>query len=344
MKELPAIFQDGERTYFADTCEPLKAAAVNGELQLHAWGHALYPGVLLPRSYLPAVRSVGVWDAPLSQSWGLDRHCNEGIEFTYLKRGKTAFEADGRQWTLRKGCLTITRPWQFHRVGAPHIGPGRLTWLILDVGVRRPNQTWRWPEWLVCSGAELQKLTRLLSHNEQPVWQAGAEVERWFDKLGGLLEEGCDPNEGQSRLKLAINGLLLAVLELLEHEHIPLDAYLSTTERAVRMFLAALPEHAASDWDLAAMAHQCGLSRSQFSEHCRRLTNMAPMQYLTHCRVEMAARMLAGRPDATITEVAYACGFNSSQYFATVFRNLKGCTPSAYAHAAGAPSPVWPAA
>jgi AraC-like DNA-binding protein len=344
VKELPAIFQDGERTYFADTCEPLKAAAANGELQLHAWGHALYPGILLPHSCLPAVRSVGVWDASVGQSWGLERHCNEGIEFTYLRRGKTAFEVDGGHWTLRRGCLTITRPWQFHRVGAPHVGAGRLIWLILDVGVRRPNQTWRWPEWLVCSQAELQKLTRLLSHNEQPVWQAGPEVERWFDKLAGLLEEQCDPGEGESRLKLAINGLLLAVLELLEHEHIPLDEYLSTTERAVQMFLAALPQHAASDWDLAAMAHQCGLSRSQFSEYCRQLTNMTPMQYLTHCRVEMAARMLADRPDATITEVAYACGFNSSQYFATVFRSLKGCTPSAFAHAVGLRPPVWSAA
>ncbi len=68
---------------------------------------------------------------------------------------------------------------------------------------------------------------------------------------------------------------------------------------------------------------------------------MTPMQYLTHCRVEMAARMLADRPDATITEVAYACGFNSSQYFATVFRSLKGCTPSAFAQAAGARTYAW---
>jgi AraC-like DNA-binding protein len=60
------------------------------------------------------------------------------------------------------------------------------------------------------------------------------------------------------------------------------------------------------------------------------------MQYLTHCRVEMAARMLAERPDATITEVAYACGFNSSQYFATVFRSVKGCAPSAFVRAVAA--------
>lgn len=334
MKELPAIFQDGERTYAADTCEPLKAAAANGEVSLHAWGHALYPGVLLPRTYLPAVRSVGVWDAPVSQSWGLGLHCNEGIEFTFLHRGKTAFEVDGRQWMLRKGCLTVTRPWQFHRVGAPHIGACRLTWLILDVGVRRPNQTWRWPEWLVCSEAERQKLTRLLSHNEQPVWQTGGEIEGWFDKLAALLEEGSDPLESESKLKLAINGLLLAVLELLEAEQIPLDEYLSTSQRAVQMFLKALPQHAASDWDLAAMARQCGLSRSQFSVYCRELTGMTPMQYLAHCRVEMAAQMLVAKPHATMTEIAYACGFNSSQYFATVFRSVKGCPPSAFARAA----------
>jgi AraC family L-rhamnose operon regulatory protein RhaS len=275
------------------------------------------------------VRSVGVWDAPAAQSWGLDLHCNEGIEFTYLQRGKLAFEVDAKQWPLHKGALTVTRPWQFHRVGAPHIGAGRLIWLILDVGVRRPNQTWRWPEWLVCSPAELQKLTQLLSHNEQPVWQADAELDSWFDKLAELVEESA-PLEAESRLKLAINGLLLALMELLAREHIPLDEYLSTTERAVQMFLHALPQHAASNWNLAAMAHQCGLSRSQFSEYCRQLTNMTPMQYLTQCRVEMAARLLVERPEASITEIAYTCGFNSSQYFATVFRSIKGCPPSAF--------------
>ena len=103
----------------------------------------------------------------------------------------------------------------------PHIGAGRLIWLILDVGVRRPNQTWRWPEWLVCSQAELQKLTQLLSYNEQPVWQADEELERWFDRLAELVQES-DPLESESRLKLAINGLLLAIMEMLEREHIPL--------------------------------------------------------------------------------------------------------------------------
>jgi len=118
---------------------------------------------------------------------------------------------------------------------------------------------------------------------------------------------------------------------MLERKQIPLDEYLSSSERAVRLFLDALPEHAGDEWTLAGMAQQCGLSRSQFSAYCRRLTGMSPVQYLTHCRVERAAQLLCAEPERSITEIALQCGFNSSQYFAAVFRAAKGCTPSSYA-------------
>jgi AraC-like DNA-binding protein len=330
-QEVPAIFHDGDQGFFADTCEPLKQAAAAGEVALHAWGRARYPGAPLPADRLPEVRSVGVWDAPGKPAWGLARHCNEGIEFAYLERGRTAFEVDGGKWLLRKGHLTITRPWQFHAVGDPTIGASRLTWLILDVGVRRPNQTWRWPEWLLCSPEELLQLTRLLSQNEQPVWQASAEIERWFVKLAALLESGEEPAAAESKLKLYINGLLLAMLEMFANERIPLDAYLSSSQRAVQMFLQALPDYTAHDWDLATMAAQSGLARTQFSAYCKELTGLTPLQYLMRCRVEQATRLLAERPELSITDIAFACGFNSSQYFATVFRSAIGCAPSEYA-------------
>ena len=40
--------------------------------------------------------------------------------------------------------------------------------------------------------------------------------------------------------------------------------------------------------------------------------------------------MLQGHTAASISDVAYACGFESSQYFATVFRRHTGRSPSAY--------------
>ena len=325
----PVVFQDQDKVYYADTCEPLKEAAERGDVQLQAWSRGSYPGLRLPENSLPEVSSLGIWDASRHQTWGLDLHCNEGIEFTYLARGKTAFEADGNHWLLKRGDLTITRPWQFHKVGNPNVGASRLYWLILDVNVRRPNQPWQWPEWLVCSQSDLRQLTRLLRHNEQPVWQANEEIAHCFKKLADLLENQ-QPHGSETKLKLYINELVIAVMEMLQQRQIPLDEHLSTSQRAVEMFLTALPEHVEYNWNLNEMARQCGLSRSQFSTYCKQITNMSPVGYLTHCRLGAATQLLLNQPQMSITEIAFACGFNSSQYFATTFQSRQGCSPSAF--------------
>jgi AraC family L-rhamnose operon regulatory protein RhaS len=44
--------------------------------------------------------------------------------------------------------------------------------------------------------------------------------------------------------------------------------------------------------------------------------------------LETAADLLLEQPEMNITEVAFASGFNSSQYFATVFQARRGCSPS----------------
>ena len=325
----PVVFQDQEQVYYADSCEPLKEAAERGDLWLRGWGRGNYPGRPLPTGTIPELRSVGVWDASKPQSWGLDTHCNEGIELTYVARGATPFEVDGRTWPLRQGDLTITRPWQFHRVGDPHIGSSRLIWLILDVGVRRPNQPWQWPDWLVCEPADLDALTTLLRHNEQPVWVASPQIARCFAQLDELLVEET-PHALPAKLALRTNDLLLAILEMLQERHIALDAHLATSQRTVAMFLAELPRYAEKSWTLDSMAAQCGLSRSQFADYCKQITNMTPIAYLNSCRVKEAARLLRERPSLSITEAAFASGFNSSQYFATVFKAHTGQTPQRY--------------
>ena len=105
----------------------------------------LYPGKRLPEKCLQEVCSVGVWDASKTQNWGLDWHRNEGVEITYLEKGSLGFSVDGWEGQLMPGNLTVTRPWQKHRVGNPEVGASRLHWLILDVGVRQPHFAWQWP-------------------------------------------------------------------------------------------------------------------------------------------------------------------------------------------------------
>jgi AraC-like DNA-binding protein len=144
-----------------------------------------------------------------------------------------------------------------------------------------------------------------------------------------LLEVG-EPAECQTRLTLALNELIVSLMEMLEGQRIPLNEHLSTTRRMVEMFLDELPKHLGIPWTLDRMAGECGLSRSQFSSYCKQITNMTPIEFLTACRVRAAEEMLTADPGLTITDIAYASGFGSSQYFATAFRNHIGSTPSAF--------------
>lgn len=325
----PVLFLGPKETYHADRCEPVVQAARRGDLRMEALAQHGYPGRRMPERLLPEVSTVGFWDAPRAQSWGLDWHRNEGIEITYLSRGRTDFLVEDKPFLLTGGCLTVTRPWQRHRLGNPNIGPSRLHWIILDVGVRRPNQAWNWPAWMVLSPTDLTRLTTLLSHNEQPVWPGTPEIETVFERLAELVQAR-SPLAVQSRLHLCINELFLAVLDLLRARNLDLDPRLVTTRRTVELFLNSLPAHVEHPWTLDEMAGRCGLGRSRFSDYCRQILNIPPADYLARCRVDAAARLLRAEPDRSITDIALACGFQSSQYFATVFRQRTGLAPRDY--------------
>jgi len=305
------------------------AAAAAGELRLEALVRGTYPGRPMPHGFLPQVCSIGFWDASHDQSWGLGEHRNEGVEITYLDNGRLGFVVDGRSFPLAPGHLTITRPWQPHRVGNPSVGASRLYWLILDLGVRQPHQAWRWPPWLVLAPADIKELTALLRENEHPVWPGSPEIGRCFAEIGQLIGSAKNGAVPASRLTLLVNELLVFLLDLLRTQNPPRKASLTLGERSVAMFLERLQRRLAEPWTLEEMAAQTGLARTRFAHHCRKLTNLTPMGYLQHLRVEKAKKLLVGSND-TITGIALDCGFASSAYFASVFHALTQCSPSEF--------------
>jgi AraC family L-rhamnose operon regulatory protein RhaS len=54
------------------------------------------------------------------------------------------------------------------------------------------------------------------------------------------------------------------------------------------------------------------------------------MEFLNQCRLDRAAQQLRDKTGESITDIALACGFNSSQYFATRFRQRFHVSPSRF--------------
>lgn len=330
------IYQERGKTYQASNCAALVRAARLGRVELTALARGQYPGRKLDRASLHGVKTVGFWDAKSSQNWGLDWHYNEGIELTFLERGGMAYAVDRHRCRLRPDDLTVARPWQRHRVGDPHIDAGRLHWLILDVGVRRPHQPWQWPSWLVLTKNDLRELTECLRKNERAVWRATPEIRHCFQRIA-LAVEGDRSGANISRLAVLLNELMVLVLEMFRRQQIKLDESLASTSRTVELFWSDLSQnmdHLASPWTVESMARQCGLGPTHFIHYSKKLTNTTPIRHLNRCRLQAAARMLREEPERSILDITMACGFNSSQYFATLFRSEFGQAPGEYRHAA----------
>jgi AraC-like DNA-binding protein len=326
------VFREHRAKYQADACHPLVDAVKADKVKLEALARGQYPGCRLPSSSLPGVKTVGSWDAVVDQSWGLPWHRNEGVEICFLETGTLDFAVDDREYILRPDDLSVTRPWQSHRIGKPNIGPNHLHWLIIDVDVRRPNQNWKWPRWLLLSAAELAELTDKLRHNEDPVWQTSTDVRHCFQSMARAIQSDRQGSH-VSRLAVQINELLLLILGLLRRQHLHLDPSLSGSRRTVQLFLDDLVAHGdnlACAWTVEMMAADCGLRTTQFVHYVRQLTNMAPMHYLNQRRLDLAAKLLREAPSMSVTQVAFACGFSSSQYFATLFRRRFKASPKEF--------------
>ena len=314
--------------YHADTCLPLVDAVKRGKVKFRALARYTYPGERLSDDTM-GLSSVGYWDANEPQDWGLDWHRNEGLEIHFLESGSMPYAQENKNTVLEPNHLTITRPWEAHKVGRPVIGMGKFYWVIIDLGIRRPHQEWSWPDWIMLTESDLNRLTKILRQNEQWLWKGNAKIRECFCKIGSAVDEDVRGSNA-SKIRLLINELLLLVLEVLDSKHMVFNEALTDSSRSVKLFLNELEKNLSEAWTIERMAESAGVGLTRFTYHCRQLTNTTPMRYLAMKRLELAKTLLLEKPGLSVAEVAYSCGFATSQYFSTVFKKQEKCTPMEY--------------
>jgi AraC family L-rhamnose operon regulatory protein RhaS len=205
-------------------------------------------------------------------------------------------------------------------------------WLILDVQVRRPNQDWQWPSWMVLAPQDIAELTRKLQLGKQSVWMATPHIREIFKEIGDCVLAWPE-NRTASRLAVAVNRLMVELLDVLTELQSDEPHQLANRRRTVEFFLNDLarnPSSSAEPWTLPTMATHCGIGITAMAKYCRELVNNGPISYLNQCRLDHAADALRNNHEVSVTEIAMRTGFNSSQYFATSFRKRYRTTPISY--------------
>lgn len=90
-----------------------------------------------------------------------------------------------------------------------------------------------------------------------------------------------------------------------------------------------ISENYNSDLTLDTLAAKYAMSPSHFSKQFKNVTGVGMNEYVNISRISAAEKLLLNT-DWPITRIATECGFNDSNYFAAVFKKIKGITPKKY--------------
>jgi len=271
-------------------------------------------------SFFPLWGSGSIWELP--------PHRNAGLEIVYVAQGHLRWQIENRVYEPGPGSVFYTFPWELHG-SLEEFEPGhRWDFVVLKILGRFPSRRLTLPPAFGFATAESHRLLNRLARSPHRSLAAGERL-KWL--LPALQKELSSPRG--ANLSMAVT---LGKAVLLDLDRIVAEATSKQVTFAARRsdpcekLLRRLHSDYASAWSLSAMSQITGLGRTRLSQLIKERTGDSPIIHLNRLRIRKAQELLR-HTGQSVTEIAFACGFQSSQYFARTFKQLTGGrTPRGY--------------
>ena len=254
-----------------------------------------------------------------------DMHIGE-YEIHFIVNGEVSWFVEDETYDIHSGMMMVVKPGELHGSNTGALEPCEQYWLRLS-----------FPENEALPGMTLeqtQNMHRTFAAIEQRAFPAAENIQRPFIKL---IEEHRNPMQ-YSRLisRSALHVLLASIARKCESRstnNIPQAPRISPyIQRAIRN----IHEDLSNPHTIAQMAKYANMSETAFRNRFKKEVGCSPLDFITRRRIEEAKKLLT-KNEIIITDIAYALGFSSSQYFATVFKRITGLSPKQYLESTQAP-------
>lgn len=146
------------------------------------------------------------------------------------------------------------------------------------------------------------------------------------DIVEKCIKESENKPKGYEDMKNLLLGELLVTISRYRKTE---TAHISPAYTAMQDIAKHISSHYNSDLSLQALAKQFSISPNHLSKQFKKVTGVSLSEYINIARIGAAEKFLA-QGNLPVTRVATECGFNDSNYFAAVFKKLKGITPKKY--------------
>ncbi len=258
-----------------------------------------------------------------SKSTPLIMHFHKGIEICFIKKGKYQWTTDDSECTLLPGDGFVTCPWQRHGNNQGIIDLGEIWWLIIVPDKFESNGSFKLADWTSLSPEIQHEIGLTFAQNDNPVINKSHLINKLFEQL--YLELTVKDVGYVFAVRNIIETLLLTITRLIKNR--------THKEENDNLWLVDFETLIKSDiekkWKLDELAAILEMGTTSLNEKVKKLSGHSPSGYIRYLRLEAAKRQLI-ETSKTITEIALACGFYSSQHFSTTFSQWTGISPTKY--------------
>ena len=242
-------------------------------------------------------------------------HRHFGVaELAYVEAGHQPYDVGGQRFTLLGGEGAVIPPDTPHSSDGHPSYPGKRFWLQLLLPERPKSR------WLGLSPDEAEPLLNMLRSPENLCSKWPADFAQRAASLFDLFDRPRGPIR-TARLRTGLLSLLFDLLDLNVPDASP--AYQSRVKKAINW----AETQTSKPPTLEQLAEVAGLSVSSFKRVFKEVAGIPPHAYVLRKRIDRAQKLLR-KGDRSVTDIAFECGFPSSQYFATVFKRVTGLTPN----------------
>jgi AraC-like DNA-binding protein/mannose-6-phosphate isomerase-like protein (cupin superfamily) len=277
--------------------------------------HESYEGARRMLRELPLIGRMHLLDA-LPNS--LVAHTHKDLyEVHCVLRGSLAFWVGKNTFQVGAGMALITRPGELHGGVNDSLSPGEWYW----IHIRFPDKK-ALPGW---SLADTRQIRQALDTAPHRLFQASQTLRNSFARL--LDEHHAILPFGELMARSAYHELLVCLIRDLKPSKEESRPHFISY--AVRSALRWIDENLMEPFPMENVAAAAGLSGSGLRRRFHDEVGQSPADYITQQRIERAKRLLreTNRP---VTDIAFSLGFNSSPYFAAVFKRYAGQSPSQF--------------
>lgn len=269
--------------------------------------------------YRPIYKDIEVQRNKREQFYKMNEpHNHKVYEIYYLNSGTRKFFIEGDIFTISKGDLVLIDKDVMHQTTFTSNKTHERTYVLFTDRYITPL---------------IEKYGRECIETcfSQKVFTIPAGRREYVENLLYQLEcEYKNPDNYSDKLmECYITEIMLFLIRYVDYIGDEVVRELSATDEIMQLAAKYIIENYNKILSLKDVADYVNMSSTYFSKRFKVTTGIGFKEFLLNIRIKKASQLLLNT-DYKITDVAYSCGFNDSNYFGDVFKKIKGLSPLQY--------------